>query len=167
MSGLAFDPPTKPRAQSGAGVSFSLSKPGAAPPPHFRPNPAISRRAGSLGSLAGLNNSRSHPIEEYGQLEQLLADPRRPVVVGTHRLCVAGRSRHKEQAYSPRSRFPAPVHGTIEPFCCLQRPYTAPKAIMVASPDRTLSSSHGTLVGDIMWLAVIAFVFAIITGALG
>jgi len=43
-----------------------------------RPNSAISRRAGSLGSLAGLNNSRSHPIEEYGQLEQLLADPRRP-----------------------------------------------------------------------------------------
>jgi len=89
------------------------------------------------------------------------------VVMGTHRLCVAGRSRHKEQAYSPRSRFPALVHGTIEPFCCLGRPYTAQKAIMVASPDRTLSSSHGTLVGDIMWLAVIAFVFAVITGALG
>jgi hypothetical protein len=43
-------------------------------------------------------------------------------VMGTHRLCVAGRSRHKEQAYSPRSRFPAPVHGTIEPFAVCSDP---------------------------------------------
>ena len=38
---------------------------------------------------------------------------------------------------------------------------------MVASLDRTMSSSRGTIIGDSMWLAVIAFVFAIITGTLG
>jgi hypothetical protein len=38
---------------------------------------------------------------------------------------------------------------------------------MVPSLDRTMSSSRGTLIGDILWLAVVAFVFAIVAGSLG
>jgi hypothetical protein len=38
---------------------------------------------------------------------------------------------------------------------------------MFQSPDRTLSSSHGTLAGVILWLSTIAFVFAIVTGLVG
>jgi|GEM_PF-4044442 len=33
--------------------------------------------------------------------------------------------------------------------------------------DSTISTSEGTLIGDILWLATIAFVFAIITGMVG
>ena len=44
---------------------------------------------------------------------------------------------------------------------------TGAEGNQVASLHRTMSTSRGTLLGDIMWLAVIAFVFAIITGTLG
>ena len=33
--------------------------------------------------------------------------------------------------------------------------------------DSTISARRGTLAGDILWLAMIAFVFAIITGIVG
>jgi hypothetical protein len=33
--------------------------------------------------------------------------------------------------------------------------------------ESTFSASEGTLAGDILWLATIAFVFAIITGIVG
>jgi hypothetical protein len=35
---------------------------------------------------------------------------------------------------------------------------------MVSQLDPVISASRGTLVGDILWLATIAFVFAIMTG---
>jgi hypothetical protein len=38
------------------------------------------------------------------------------------------------------------------------------KAITVPPLDRIMSTSPGTLIGDIVWLTVIAFVFAIVTG---
>jgi hypothetical protein len=33
--------------------------------------------------------------------------------------------------------------------------------------ESTFSASEGTLAGDILWLATVAFVFAIITGIVG
>jgi hypothetical protein len=33
--------------------------------------------------------------------------------------------------------------------------------------DSTISASEGTITGDILWLATIAFVFAIVTGMVG
>jgi hypothetical protein len=38
---------------------------------------------------------------------------------------------------------------------------------MFQSTDRTISAAHGTLAGDILWLATISFVFAILTGIVG
>ena len=38
---------------------------------------------------------------------------------------------------------------------------------MLIRVDSTISASEGTLAGDIIWLATIAFVFAIITGIVG
>jgi len=38
---------------------------------------------------------------------------------------------------------------------------------MLTRADPTISASRGTLAGDILWVATIAFVFAIITGMLG
>ena len=38
---------------------------------------------------------------------------------------------------------------------------------MLTRVHSTLSASEGTLAGDILWLATIAFVFAIITGIVG
>ena len=38
---------------------------------------------------------------------------------------------------------------------------------MLTRGDSTISTSEGTLVGDILWLATIAFVFAVITGMVG
>jgi hypothetical protein len=38
---------------------------------------------------------------------------------------------------------------------------------MLTGVDSTFSASEGTLAGDILWLATIAFVFAIITGIVG
>jgi hypothetical protein len=38
---------------------------------------------------------------------------------------------------------------------------------MLTRVDSTISASEGTLAGDIIWLATIAFVFAIITGMVG
>jgi hypothetical protein len=38
---------------------------------------------------------------------------------------------------------------------------------MLTRVDPTISASEGTLAGDIIWLATIAFVFAIITGMVG
>jgi hypothetical protein len=38
---------------------------------------------------------------------------------------------------------------------------------MFRSPDRTISASHGTRAGDILWLSTISFVFAILTGMVG
>jgi hypothetical protein len=41
------------------------------------------------------------------------------------------------------------------------------RPIMLTRVDSTFSASEGTLAGDILWLATIAFVFAIITGIVG
>ena len=38
------------------------------------------------------------------------------------------------------------------------------RPIMLTRGDSTISASRGTLAGDILWVATIAFVFAIITG---
>jgi hypothetical protein len=38
---------------------------------------------------------------------------------------------------------------------------------MLTKVRSTLSASEGTLAGDILWLATIAFLFAIITGIVG
>jgi hypothetical protein len=38
---------------------------------------------------------------------------------------------------------------------------------MLTRVDSTISTSEGALAGDILWLATIAFVFAIITGMVG
>jgi hypothetical protein len=38
---------------------------------------------------------------------------------------------------------------------------------MFQSADRTISASRGTLAGDILWLATIAFVCAILTRMVG
>lgn len=38
---------------------------------------------------------------------------------------------------------------------------------MLTRIDSTISASRGTLAGDILWLATIAFVFAILTGMVG
>src|ERR1700682_5125545 len=38
---------------------------------------------------------------------------------------------------------------------------------MATTLDRTMSSSRGTLVGDVIRIAVIAFVFAIVTATIG
>jgi hypothetical protein len=38
---------------------------------------------------------------------------------------------------------------------------------MLTRVDSTFSAGEGTLTGDILWLATIAFVFAIITGIVG
>jgi hypothetical protein len=40
-------------------------------------------------------------------------------------------------------------------------------AIMFRTKEPIVSASRGTLVGDILWLVTMAFVFAIITGILG
>jgi hypothetical protein len=53
----------------------------------------------------------------------------------------------------------APITEPKEPICCVRRSHTAQNAFMVAALQRTMSSSRGTLVGDILGLAVIAFVF--------
>ena len=44
---------------------------------------------------------------------------------------------------------------------------TRREADMLTKVDSTFSASEGTLAGDILWLATIAFVFAIITGIVG
>jgi hypothetical protein len=49
--------------------------------------------------------------------------------------------------------------------CC--RVTTGQMPIMSTKVDSTFSASEGTLAGDILWLATIAFVFAIITGIVG
>jgi hypothetical protein len=38
---------------------------------------------------------------------------------------------------------------------------------MLTRGDSTISTREGTLIRDILWLATIAFVFAIITGIVG
>jgi hypothetical protein len=38
---------------------------------------------------------------------------------------------------------------------------------MFTSSDPVISASRGTLVGDMLWLGSIAFVFAILTGLVG
>jgi hypothetical protein len=38
---------------------------------------------------------------------------------------------------------------------------------MLTRCESTISTREGTLVGDILWIATIAFVFAIITGLVG
>jgi hypothetical protein len=38
---------------------------------------------------------------------------------------------------------------------------------MLTRADSTISASEGTLAGDILWLATIAFVFAVIIGMMG
>jgi hypothetical protein len=38
---------------------------------------------------------------------------------------------------------------------------------MLTENDPVISASRGTLAGDVLWLATIAFVFAIITGMVG
>jgi hypothetical protein len=44
---------------------------------------------------------------------------------------------------------------------------TGHEADHVDQVDSTFSASEGTLAGDILWLATIAFLFAIITGIVG
>jgi hypothetical protein len=39
--------------------------------------------------------------------------------------------------------------------------------IMSTRVDSTFSASEGSFAGDILWLATIAFVFAIVTGIVG
>jgi hypothetical protein len=41
------------------------------------------------------------------------------------------------------------------------------EAAMFSPTDRTISASRGTLAGDILWLATITFVFAIVIGMVG
>jgi hypothetical protein len=41
------------------------------------------------------------------------------------------------------------------------------RPIMSTTSDAAISASRGTLTGDILWLATIAFVFAVITGMVG
>jgi hypothetical protein len=38
---------------------------------------------------------------------------------------------------------------------------------MLSPTDRTISANRGTLAGDILWLATISFVFAIVIGMVG
>jgi hypothetical protein len=38
---------------------------------------------------------------------------------------------------------------------------------MLTRIDRIVSASRGRLVGDILWIATIAYVFAIVTGIVG
>jgi hypothetical protein len=38
---------------------------------------------------------------------------------------------------------------------------------MLTKNDPVISASRGTLAGDVLWLATVAFVFAIITGMVG
>jgi hypothetical protein len=44
---------------------------------------------------------------------------------------------------------------------------TAQKADHVDEVKLTVSANGGTLAGDLLWLATIAFVFAVITGMVG
>jgi hypothetical protein len=41
------------------------------------------------------------------------------------------------------------------------------RPIMLTKNDPLISAIRGTLAGDVLWLATIAFVFAIITGMVG